>query len=125
MVLKNPIRNAKKAERITLLRSLLGGACINCGSIDNLHFDHVLPEDKSFNFWSNWDCSLERLLPELQKCQLLCSPCHAHKTAQDNGFTGYKHGTYSMYTGVKCRCVACKTANAIYKLENKRNRRLA
>lgn len=59
----------------------LGGKCASCGSIDSLEFDHIDPERKSFSLgkaFSGW--KWERVLAELDKCQLLCHTCHKAKT---------------------------------------------
>jgi 5-methylcytosine-specific restriction endonuclease McrA len=53
-------------------------ACAWCGSCDNLELDHIDPATKiSHNIWS-W--SVERRNRELEKCQVLCAPCHINKT---------------------------------------------
>ena len=102
-------------EKMTFLRSLFGSRCTNCGSIESLHFDHVLPEDKSFSISDKWYYELEKLLPELQQCQLLCSSCHGIKTRADYGARPMIiHGTRSMYNNKKCRCADCLFANTEY-----------
>lgn len=97
-----------KQERRSTLIDILGGSCVNCGCVHNLEFDHVLSEDKSFEITANLELGMERLLNELQKCQLLCHSCHLEKTRSDYGV--YMHGTASMYNNHKCRCDLCKTA---------------
>lgn len=92
-----------------MLIDALGGVCLNCGSTDRLEFDHVLPEDKVFDIAPNLEISLERLLPELQKCQILCRNCHANKTNIDNGHqVGGVHGLTGTYTNYGCRCDECR-----------------
>jgi len=114
---------AKKHERKALLRSLLGDQCVSCGTTKRLCFDHVLPEDKSFDISQCIAYSLEKLLPELQKCQLLCVWCHAIKTRLDNGGSTPTHGTYTMYVKRGCRCDACRHTAVSYVMG--RRRRLA
>lgn len=56
-----------------------GGKCIVCGynkSIRALQFHHLDPSQKNFGI-SGTTKSFEKLKPELDKCVLLCSNCHA------------------------------------------------
>lgn len=56
-----------------------GGKCIVCGynkSIRALQFHHLDPSQKDFGI-SGSTKSFEKLKPELDKCVLLCSNCHA------------------------------------------------
>lgn len=102
-------RTERKNERKALLKSLLGGSCVSCGATSNLEFDHVIPEDKSFIIAGNSiELGLERILPELQKCQLLCRKCHREKTNSDIAVG--EHGMPSMYSNKGCRCDKCRIA---------------
>ena len=65
-----------------MLVELLGGACTICGYCKNyaaLEFHHEQPELKDFSLdlraLSNRSWAI--ILAEVQKCQLLCSNCHA------------------------------------------------
>lgn len=100
-------RTIRKNKRKELLKELLGGQCVGCGSESNLQFDHVIPEDKSFDIaGNNIELGLERMLIELQKCQLLCIPCHKKKTITDVAVD--EHGVPSMYSNKGCRCEKCR-----------------
>lgn len=102
-------RTKRKNKRKELLKELLGGKCVGCGIDSNLEFDHVIPEDKSFEIAGNRiELGLERMLVELQKCQLLCSDCHKAKTAADVAVDD--HGVPSMYSNKGCRCDVCRVA---------------
>jgi 5-methylcytosine-specific restriction endonuclease McrA len=68
--------NKRKAEAI----EILGGACVICGSTDNLQFDHLNPGTKEFSLGKLWSTNQENFLLELSKCQLLCFTCHIAKT---------------------------------------------
>lgn len=63
----------------------LGGLCVSCNMSNNLEFDHIDPNNKSFEIshaiakHMAWD----KLVAELSKCQLLCKPCHIIKTGLD------------------------------------------
>lgn len=101
-----------KIERRNYLLDLLGGSCISCGAKNNLQFDHVMPDDKLFDISRNLELGLEKILPELQKCQILCRGCHKTKTSNDYGMN--THGTIAMYQYGGCKCIKCKSAWAYY-----------
>lgn len=102
-------RTKRKNKRKALLKNLLGDTCVSCGATGNLQFDHVLPEEKSFSIaGNNIELGLERMLLELQKCQLLCVTCHKDKTRTDVSVD--EHGTPSVYSNKGCRCDACRLA---------------
>ena len=67
--------------------------------------------DKEFNISRFYGLSMEKLTPELDKCQLLCKPCHLEKTREVDGLK-MEHGKDSMYRHGKCRCNACKDAHS-------------
>lgn len=64
--------------------ALLGGVCVECGTDEDLHFDHIDPTTKEAHLTDLFKSgSRERIDRELAKCQLLCRSCHSIKTAQD------------------------------------------
>ena len=65
-----------------MLIAMMGGRCVVCGSDECLEFDHIKPQDKSFNI-SCYYGSLESIKAELEKCQLLCRACHLEKTKRE------------------------------------------
>ena len=74
---------ARRRRQKQALLTLFGGACIRCGYNKNpaaLHFDHVIPSDKSFSVSVRSGYSLDKLIEEAQKCVILCANCHAEKT---------------------------------------------
>ncbi len=95
-------------KRRNLLIELFGGKCVKCGSKECLQFDHIKKSEKEFDIFKNWSYSIQRVLKELSKCQLLCSLCHKEKNKKDNGEA--VHGSLSMYTHYKCRCRPCMDA---------------
>lgn len=57
-----------------------GGKCIDCG-LESTHyfiydFHHRDPSKKDLSLANSMTTSFEKLLPELDKCDLLCSNCH-------------------------------------------------
>lgn len=91
----------------------LGGKCVECGSIDNLEFDHVDPKTKKYTI-TDTIClySKRRLIEEIKKCQLLCHDCHKKKSDADQ--TTRQHGDHAMYRRGGCRCELCVEGNREY-----------
>ena len=99
-------------SRRAKLIAYLGDACAHCGSRERLEFDHVDPGEKSFDISSNLTISSADVRAELDKCQLLCNPCHRRKTAAENA--GWTHGTIYGWMKKKCGCVECSAAKRAY-----------
>jgi hypothetical protein len=91
----------------------LGGKCVRCGSTENLQFDHIDPATKTQAISRMWGSAEALLLAELQKCQLLCKPCHQAKTSEI-GWSKAEHGSESMYGYHHCRCEVCVAARRLY-----------
>lgn len=86
----NQIKVNEKVRRLELFEKLKAyteekGGCKTCGELDYvvLEFDHRDRSDKSFTISSavgrviTWN----KLLIELEKCDILCANCHRRKTA--------------------------------------------
>lgn len=85
---------------------ILGGKCVECGSIERLQIDHVDPSTKSFTLSRGMNRPWPEILTELTKCQLLCFDHHKSKSLRES--TGPRnHGTWAAYTRGKCRCQIC------------------
>ena len=80
----NKVKRGKVEERKKLLIEMLGGKCVRCGATERLHFDHINPLEKSFDIGRSLDNSMDKLEPELAKCQLLCPKCHLDKTFKED-----------------------------------------
>lgn len=104
----------KRRQRII---DFLGGQCVECGTTDQLEFDHIDPNEKSFNIKENATISNPEVYEELKKCQLLCKDCHEEKTAKEN--FGFTHGTQYGWMKVKCGCTECVEAK--WSFYDKRN----
>lgn len=103
----------------TKMLEYLGGKCVRCNSCTDLQIDHIDHLDKSFNISNNWGLSWDKLVVELDKCQLLCADCHLQKTLEEGSFAKGSsnqpqnlHGTVWTYNKHKCRCEACKAAKS-------------
>ena len=76
----NKLAKENRLKRKAIMIEMLGGKCVDCGTTENLQFDHMDPSKKSFNI----SCVLsERMLTELEKCELRCGDCHLEKTKND------------------------------------------
>lgn len=84
----------------------LGGKCAECGAIENLDIHHKDRSSKKFTLTNRWGWPWEKLVEELNKCELRCKAHHIkiHEA---------KHGTASRYINHNCRCVDCKAAKAL------------
>lgn len=99
-------------------KELLGGCCAQCGSVEDLEFDHVDPATKEFDISQGIvGCySRARLQAELIKCQLLCKSCHVRKSATE---VEVEHGGGE--TGKRnCRCELCAPLKREYARKRKR-----
>lgn len=66
-------------ERKKLAVEYKGGKCIKCGYNKNyavLNFHHRNPEEKDFEWVKLRLKSWDKIIKELDKCDLLCSNCH-------------------------------------------------
>ena len=110
-------RNYQKkryAERKAWAHSLLGNICARCGDETGpFDVDHIDPTEKTFQVSTGYSkFSKKRLAEELEKCQLLCQPCHITKSRKDlaaiKGQREYwEHGTLTGYRTRRCRCDEC------------------
>lgn len=101
--MKKEKATAYKKKRIasnkSKLISLLGGCCVECGTIDNLEFHHIDRKTKLFRISNALGWSYERIVPEAMKCELRCKKHHIDVHAAI-------HGSKSKYEA-GCRCDLC------------------
>lgn len=90
-----------------------GGACVYCGSTDNLEVDHKDPKTKKCNPRAIWSRSKSFREVELAKCQVLCADCHKTKSDAEQTFP-LEHGHYHRGYGKGCRCEKCTSSVAPY-----------
>jgi len=97
----------------------MGGKCAVCASTEGLEFDHIDPKLKSFNVGDRLSNRSEEVIrAELEKCQLLCTPCHKSKSRAGASF-GHGGGKTGMRN---CRCELCAPLKNAYMRELKRRR---
>lgn len=94
------------AKRRLKALAYLGGVCVACGTTDDLEIDHVDPSTKSFTLARGWHHAWSKIETELDKCQILCKPCHDTKHGSK-----WPCGTAQRYWR-GCRCKPCTTANS-------------
>lgn len=100
-------------NRMAKMRLYLGGKCVKCNTTENLQFDHINPNTKSFDVAKNWARRWEVLVIELDKCQLLCKPHHLEKSIENKELNQVDHG--GGLSGKKnCSCLLCKAKKAQY-----------
>lgn len=61
----------------------LGGVCVRCGTTQFLEFDHIDRKTKIMTVARAASRNENFFWTEVNKCQLLCHPCHLEKTAED------------------------------------------
>ena len=76
-------RRKQHKEKRAICLEYLGGKCVKCGTIHNLQFDHIKREGKKYEITRKLTYKFDNIKEELDKCQLLCPPCHLEKTASE------------------------------------------
>lgn len=118
---------ARREKRRNSLIDLAGGKCNQCGTIEELEFNHLDRSTKLFNLsGAGLDKPWAKILEEAAKCELVCSTCHRKYTNEqfasgeirpwnDKTDLPYEHGTVRMYQERKCKCKLCVTAKRMYR----------
>lgn len=79
------IHRRRRARKLECVR-YLGGQCIKCGynkSLASLSFHHLRDKDGAISKMIANNVSWERIIQELDKCQLLCANCHGEEHETD------------------------------------------
>ena len=90
---KNRVRvdalNRKSYDRRKeLLNKIKDEPCLDCKRKFPpcaMDFDHVRG-DKEFTIGPSWATALDKLLEEIEKCELVCANCHRIRTQKRRGF---------------------------------------
>jgi len=82
LIVLDPVPNYVTPKRSfpEWLNKLYKNPCTFCGIQDaNMHYDHINMFDKKDSICSlaKRGCSKDEIMEEVNKCQLLCLPCHA------------------------------------------------
>ncbi len=115
----------RRQKRRQKFIALLGGKCQQCGTTENLEFDHRLPRYKKHDFNHLIDGPEKLIAKELKKCVLLCKQCHFDKTTRNQEHINRdkkpaRHGTVWKYKQFGCRCKRCRLAMRMYRLRRLR-----
>lgn len=81
-------KNAKVRNKEFVIKYLLAHPCVDCGESDPffLEFDHT--ENKLLEVGSmvTWAWSIEKIIQEINKCEVRCVKCHKIQTAKRAGW---------------------------------------
>ncbi len=91
---------------------LLGGVCVDCGSVEDLQFDHIIAKDKTIDISKVWSCSSKRFNEEVSKCVLRCDSCHKIKSRKFD-WKIVDHGG-GMSGKNRCQCAPCRKQKTEY-----------
>lgn len=118
-------RKVYVAKRMIKAQEYLGRVCSVCGTTEELEFDHIDPSTKVISISNaiRQECwSWNKLVIELDKCQLLCHTHHIEKSQRNKEFKGGHnkilrpaHGTAKKYGELKCRCHKCRSWKRLYR----------
>jgi hypothetical protein len=110
----NEYMKAYMSKRYHRLRAeyvdMLGGKCVDCGTVSQLEFDHVDRTTKSFDVGKCITHKRSKVVAELEKCVLRCKSCHAKKSGTEQsvdhgeGISGKKN----------CYCDRCAVLKREY-----------
>ena len=113
---------ARREARRQALIQQLGGCCQQCGSTDQLQFDHRDRTTKAFELSGHHlDKPILLIQAEAVKCDLLCYVCHNTKTINSAEYYNgpkaqeFTHGTARMYLEKACRCADCRKARSVHR----------
>jgi hypothetical protein len=89
--IKNAVANNKvrgAANRAWLINYLRTQECVDCGNkdIEVLQFDHRNREEKTKMVYRFLASSLERMIEEVNKCDIRCANCHMKRSRRQMGW---------------------------------------
>lgn len=84
---REQIYNARVKRKLEVFNELLNKyliGCIDCGETNFfvLDWDHKDTENKLLPLSKMWNFSKEKIMQEVDKCELRCANCHRKKTAE-------------------------------------------
>ena len=92
----------RRDDHREILIERLGGKCSHpgCNETENLQFDHKDPKTKSFCISTYLGCSMETLIPEVDKCQLLCPKHHLEKSFMEEHWKELERNELGQFKGL-------------------------
>ena len=81
-------KNYKKQARQWVFDYLKSHSCVDCGESDPivLEFDHRSNKKMNISEMVGTAYSIESIQEEIAKCEVVCSNCHARRTAKQFGW---------------------------------------
>lgn len=89
------IRQAIRQRNIDIIQQFKHEPCMDCHKRFDpfiMHFDHRNPDTKFRTVSQMTSYSVQKLLTEISKCDLVCANCHGLRTK-----AGIKNGTISLF----------------------------
>ena len=94
----------------------LGGKCVDCGTTEDLQFDHVDASTKEISISTVLTYAAPKVEAEMAKCELRCSSCHREKTAACGDDNSVPHGGGKAGKR-RCKCDPCREKKREYMRE--------
>jgi hypothetical protein len=81
-------QNAKLRNKEFVINYLLTHPCVDCGETDPffLEFDHKESKLLEVGSMVTWAWSIEKIIQEINKCEVRCVKCHKIQTAKRAGW---------------------------------------
>lgn len=78
---------AHRQAVLDFLADVLSSGCVDCGNADLrvLEFDHLGDKEHSISYMLSHHYSIQAIQQEISKCEIVCSNCHAIRTAERAG----------------------------------------
>src|SRR5438876_5898511 len=117
--LRRQVAERRAEVRQKIIEYLRDHPCVDCGETDIvvLEFDHVGEKIANISTYANAGRTWERVLAEIQKCEVRCSNCHRRKTLERSSSQresqttrpaeSRKAGTTTDRCGSRCPCLSC------------------
>lgn len=84
----------RERNRAFLLEYLLAHPCTDCGEVDPvvLEFDHLRDKEYGISQMISF-ASINSILEEIDKCEVVCANCHKRRTAKRAGWFKFTAGS--------------------------------
>ena len=121
---KAHVRESKRKRREqvnAVIDAAKASGCVRCGAEEELDFHHLRDKDFDIGGWVNLGKGVEESIrlvrAEIEKCEVLCKPCHRREHSRGR----LPCGTRASYQR-GCRCAPCRAAQSEYASESRRRR---
>lgn len=106
------VKKSIQKKRSVVIRIKEETPCADCGNYYPYYvmdFDHLEGEEKSFNISAaSYRKSLDVILGEIEKCDVVCSNCHRTRTQERRAEGWYPRSLINSANPVRLRSVATK-----------------